>query len=64
MDTQRKSSYKDERGLLQPVRPEPKVLSVKTLEVLEGLGDVLQGIHKRMEREGYEIVNGCVQKRQ
>lgn len=61
MDAQRKSSYKDERGLLRPVRPEP-LLSIKTLEALEGLGDVLQGIHRRMKREGYEIVDGCVQK--
>ena len=64
MGTWRKSSYKDKCGLLRPARPEPKVLTSKTLEALEELGNVLIGIHSRMKREGYEIVDGCVQKQQ
>jgi len=38
------------------------VLSKDTLNALEGLGDVLRGIHKRMILEGYEIVDGNIRK--
>lgn len=38
------------------------VLSKDTLNALEGLGDVLRGIHKRMIFEGYEIVDGTIRK--
>lgn len=37
-------------------------LSKDTLEALEGLGEVLKDVHKRMIAEGYEIKNGIVQK--
>lgn len=37
-------------------------LSKDTLSALEELGDILRGIHKRMISEGYEIVDGRIQK--
>ncbi len=39
-----------------------RVLSSETLIALEELGGVLQSIRRRMKAEGYEIVNGVVQK--
>ena len=37
-------------------------LSRDTLEALEELGAVLKSIRRRMYTEGYEVVNGVVQK--
>lgn len=37
-------------------------LSKDTIEALEELGSVLLSIRKRMHTEGYEIINGVVQK--
>ena len=37
-------------------------LSQDTLDALEELGDVLLGIHKRMISEGYELIDGHIQK--
>lgn len=37
-------------------------LSKDTLDALEELGDVLRSIHHRMIAEGYEIVDGHIQK--
>lgn len=37
-------------------------LSKDTIEALEELGGVLLSIRKRMYAEGYEIINGVVQK--
>ena len=36
--------------------------SKKTLDALEELGDVLRGIRRRMIAEGYELVDGHIQK--
>lgn len=36
--------------------------SKETLDALEELGDVLRGIRRRMIAEGYELVNGQIQK--
>lgn len=38
-------------------------LSKDTIEALEGLGNVLKTIHRRMRAEGFEIVKGVVVKR-
>jgi hypothetical protein len=38
-------------------------LSKETLEALEELGTVLRGIHKRIVREGYQLKDGCIQKK-
>ncbi len=39
-----------------------RVLSSETIVALEELGGVLRSIRRRMKAEGYEIVNGVVQK--
>lgn len=39
-----------------------RVLSSETIVALEELGNVLRPIRRRMKAEGYEIVNGVVQK--
>ena len=39
------------------------VLSRDTLKALEALGAVLRGIHGRMLREGYELVDGAIRKK-
>jgi hypothetical protein len=36
--------------------------SKETLDALEELGDVLRGIRRRMITEGYELVDGQIQK--
>ncbi len=36
--------------------------SKETLDALEELGDVLRGIRRRMITEGYELVDGHIQK--
>lgn len=41
---------------------ESVILPKETLNSLEELGDILRKIHRRMVSEGYEIVNGNVQK--
>ncbi len=38
-------------------------LSKETLDALEELGEVIKSIRTRMYNEGYEIVDGVVQKR-
>lgn len=37
-------------------------ISKETLTALEELGDILKRIHQRMTFEGYEIVEGSIQK--
>ncbi|MEO5646179.1 MAG: hypothetical protein ABIQ91_01755 [Candidatus Paceibacterota bacterium] len=39
------------------------ILTKDTIDALEGLGEVLRGIRKRMLSEGYEIHNGAVSKK-
>lgn len=39
-----------------------RVLSSETIVALEELGGILRSIRRRMKTEGYEIVNGVVQK--
>lgn len=56
----------EQRGLLcgnkASVGSSPK-LSKETLDALEELGAVIKSIRTRMYNEGYEIVDGVVQKR-
>lgn len=37
-------------------------LSKDTLRALDELGDILRKVHRRMTSEGYEIVDGSIQK--
>lgn len=38
------------------------ILSKDTLNALEELGNILRSVHKRMTSEGYELVDGNIQK--
>jgi hypothetical protein len=53
----------DHASLEQPSSNKKLPLSKETLDALEQLGEVLRGIYKRMNSEGYEIIDGKICKK-
>lgn len=54
--------HKKQCGAIELEPTNGPTLSKDTLCALEELGDILRDIHKRMISEGYEIVDGNIQK--
>lgn len=60
LPSEERELLRGERAVPQLASPRRPVLSKETLAALEELGDILRRIDRRMEAEGYEIVDGRV----
>jgi hypothetical protein len=61
--SQNTNTEKPDFNKIEEVISTPYIFSVETMIALENLGDVLGRIHKRMVREGYEIIDGTIRKK-